>query len=123
MSSDEQAPTKSSVYDGKHTHVTYFTICNTLPYVSVPMDREWALPTDRSQEIMASKTALKWRIYFKTFKAQPAHRYFDPLGYCDEYHYFDYYYYFSKASGGFPGLIEVKWWISIIKHMELVWRE
>lgn len=121
MSSDEQAPTKSSVYDGRHTHVTYFPICNTLPYVSIPRDQEWALPVDRSQEITASKTALKCRIHFKTFKVQSAHCSFDPLGYCDEYHSFGYYYHFFKASDGFPGLIEVKRWISVIKHMELVW--
>lgn len=95
MSSDEQAPTKSSVYDGEHTHVTYFTICNTPPYVSIPMDWERALPIDRSQEITASKIGSKHRIYFKTFKAQPAHRYFNPLGYCDKYHYFSYFF-FSK---------------------------
>lgn len=88
MSSDEQAPTKSWVYDSKHTHVTYFTICNTLPYVSIAMDREWALPAGRSQEVTASKRALQCSIYCKTFKAQPAHHCFDPLGYWDEYHYF-----------------------------------
>jgi len=108
MSSDEQAPTKSSVCDGKRTHVTYFTICNTLPYASVLVDQEWPRPVDRSQETTASKTAWKCRIDVKTFKAQPAHHYFNPLGYCVEYHHFDYYYYFFKASGGFPGLIEVK---------------
>lgn len=108
MSSDEQAHTKSSVYDGKYTHVTYFTICNTLPYVSVLIDWELALPVDRSQEITASKSALKHRIDFKTFKAQPARSSSTLPGYCDEYHYFDFFFFF-KASSGFPGLIEAKW--------------
>lgn len=97
MSSDEQAHTKSSVYVGKYTHVTYFTICNTLPYASVLIDQELALPVDRSQEITASKTALKHRIDFKTFKARPARGSSTLPGYCDEYHYFDFIF-FSKPS-------------------------
>lgn len=60
------APTQPQLLAAS-THTEHSSTCNSLPYVPVPMDLEWALPLQKSPEIPAPKIALKCRIYLKTF--------------------------------------------------------